>query len=286
MAATWLSEQQMAFFETFGYLHFPGLMADCIDRIIEEFEVVWVAHGGGLDGPHDGADRSIIIPFADQSEYLSALLDDPRIHDIAACICGEDFNYWGGDGNLYVSDTFWHSDGYSADRILTIKMALYLDRLSHDTGVLRVIPGSHHVGDVFGEAVQQGVLQGRSVTAEAPQINWGVDGQDVPAVALENVPGDVVVFNENLKHSSFGGTSRRRMFVLSFSRRYPEDQHDALMGAIHGCMRVHAEAQLGEHVHGEAMVRTAGPERMVHLEQIRANEIEVVEWIREREKAG
>ena len=50
--------------------------------------------------------------FPDESEYLSSLLDDPRIHDIAAGILGDDFNYTTGDGNFYVGDTPWHSDGY------------------------------------------------------------------------------------------------------------------------------------------------------------------------------
>ena len=34
-----LTDQQISFFETFGYLGFPGLMADRIDEIIREFEV-------------------------------------------------------------------------------------------------------------------------------------------------------------------------------------------------------------------------------------------------------
>ena len=36
---------------------------------------------------------------------FSTLLDDPRIHDIAASILGDDFNYMGSDGNFYVGDT-------------------------------------------------------------------------------------------------------------------------------------------------------------------------------------
>ncbi len=36
VAQTRLNDQQMAFFETFGFLQFPGLFADCID----EFEAV------------------------------------------------------------------------------------------------------------------------------------------------------------------------------------------------------------------------------------------------------
>ena len=38
MAQTRLTAEQLNFFKTFGYLHFPGLLADCVERIIEEFE--------------------------------------------------------------------------------------------------------------------------------------------------------------------------------------------------------------------------------------------------------
>ena len=87
MGTTRLTQKQMAFFNTFGYLYFPGLLADCADKIIEEFERIWAEHGGGHDGQdHDGEQRSCILPFPDRSEYLSSLLDDPRIHDIAASI--------------------------------------------------------------------------------------------------------------------------------------------------------------------------------------------------------
>ena len=30
-----LSQHQLDFFDTFGYLAFPGLLNDCIDKIIE-----------------------------------------------------------------------------------------------------------------------------------------------------------------------------------------------------------------------------------------------------------
>jgi hypothetical protein len=148
-----LTKQQVEFFNTFGYLYFPGLLSDCVDRIIEQFELIWASHGGGHHGkPHDGKARACIVPFPDESEYLSSLLDDPRIHDIAASILGDDFNYTSGDGNLYVGDTQWHSDGYLGSRIPSIKMAFYLDPLTSDTGAVRVIPGSHRCGDLFSMA--------------------------------------------------------------------------------------------------------------------------------------
>ena len=42
-----LSDQQLAFFETFGFLTFPGAFADEAEKITDEFERVWANHGGG-----------------------------------------------------------------------------------------------------------------------------------------------------------------------------------------------------------------------------------------------
>ena len=152
-----LSEQQMGFFRTFGYLSFPELMADRIDEIDREFEAVWAAHGGGHNGrPHNEKARSCIVPFIDQSEVLCSLLDDPRILGIASSILGDDFNYVGSDGNFYVGETGWHSDGArKPEDPMHIKIAFYLDPLTRDTGALRVIPGSHHFGDGYADTLSE-----------------------------------------------------------------------------------------------------------------------------------
>ena len=146
-----LSEQQIRFFETFGYLGFPGLMADRIDEITEAFEAVWSERGGGHNGqPHAGEARSCIVPFIDQSAALSSLIDDPRIRALAATLLGDDFNYMGSDGNYYVGDTGWHSDGWHhKGKPQHLKIAFYLDPLTRDSGALRVIPGSHRDGDGY-----------------------------------------------------------------------------------------------------------------------------------------
>ena len=267
-----LSEQQMAHFDTFGFLAFPGLLADRVDRIIEEFEVIWAAHGGGHQGkPHTGEQRSAIVPFPDQSEYLSSLLDDPRIHDIAFSICGEDFNYTGGDGNFYTGDTDWHSNGYGVRPVMSIKIAFYLDHLTRDTGALRVIPGSHRVGEGYGDALER--------EARDSERYLGMPGSQVPAQALEIAPGDIVVFNHSLKHASYGGSKRRRMFTMNFSDRYPDDKLDVLREQLG------KEARFWiDRIHGEAMIRMASPDRWVHLEQVRANDTHLADLTRERKK--
>lgn len=254
-----LTPPQLAFFHTFGYLHFPGLLNDRIERIIAEFEILWAAQGGGHHGQHhDGKRRSCIVPCIDRSVYLSTLLDDSRLEGIAASILGDDFNYMGSDGNLYAGDTGWHSDGWHRE-ITHIKMAFYLDPVGRDTGCLRVIPGSHRIGDKFSDALQAEIFQS--------QENWNLPDRDVPCVALETRPGDVVLFNHNLKHSAFGGSARRRMFTMNCCQRYPERLLPELRDYIAGAARFWIER-----AYGEAMINTAGPERMVHLEQNLAND--------------
>jgi ectoine hydroxylase-related dioxygenase (phytanoyl-CoA dioxygenase family) len=262
-----LTEQQLSFFHTFGYLAFPGLFADDVDAITREFEAVWERHGGGHNGrPHDGERRSCIFPFLDQSDSLSALLDDPRVLGIATALLGDDFNYMGSDGNYYAGDTGWHSDGFQAE--YRVKIAFYLDPLARDTGCLRVIPGSHLPGDRYADSLQQ--QAGRS------RDRWNVDGRDVPAVALETRPGDLVCFNQNTKHASFGGSPRRRMFTINFARRFPEERLQELRDYC-----THHARFWTEHLYGMAMVLTAGPERMRHLEQVLANDGHMAELARQ-----
>ncbi len=254
-----LSSQQLSFFDTFGFLAFPGLLADRIDEITEEFERIWTERGGGHDGkPHDFERRSCIVPFVDSSEILSSLLDDPRILGVTTSLLGDDFNYMGSDGNLYAGVTGWHSDGRHP-HVLHIKIAYYLDAVTRDTGCLRVIPGSHRLEDKFELSLQEQLRDSSE--------HWGIDGCDVPATALEIQPGDIVCFNHNTKHAAFGGSGRRRMFTMNCCERYPEERLQELRDYMSGGSRFWVTR-----AYGEAMINTASPERMVHLEQCLAND--------------
>ncbi len=264
-----LSEQRLRFFETLGYLAFPGLFRDEIGAISDAFGQVWAANGGELDGmPDDLERRSAVVPFIDQHAYLSALIDDPRIHDIGAALCGEDFNYWASDGNVYVADTPWHSD-HTFGKYASIKIAFYLDRLDAGSGCLRVIPGSQHKTDRYAELL--GPVDFYRAPPEArtglPETTWGVEGQDVPATPLETEPGDVLVFHHELKHGSFGGGSRRRMFTMNFEARHAEHDINIIRESISDLARYGMER-----AYGEAMLQTATPARMRHLEQRLAND--------------
>ena len=265
-----LTDSEINFFKTFGYLGFPQLMADRISAIQNAFEVVWEERGGGHNGqPHEGMARSCIVPFIDQHEELCSLLDDPRILAIAKTLLGDDFNYMGSDGNFYVGDTGWHSDGgHKLEDPAHIKIAFYLDPLTRDTGALRVIPGSHLFGDNYADGLSKQI--GKS------QELWELHGKDVPAVALETTPGDLVLFNHNTKHAAFGGGKRRRMFTINLCQRYPTEKLDALQAYISGAARFWIDRK-----YGEKMVSTATPERKIHLEQVMANDGHLAELSRQ-----
>jgi ectoine hydroxylase-related dioxygenase (phytanoyl-CoA dioxygenase family) len=263
-----LSPQQLRFFETFGYLALPGAMAAEMAGITAAFEEVWAGHGGGHHGrSHEGTARSCIVPFIDQHEQLAALLDHPLVLAIGRALLGDDFNYMGSDGNYYVGDTGWHSDGWHP-AIRHLKIAFYLDPLTRDTGCLRVIPGSHRVGDGYSEDLQRDLGGSHDL--------WGVEPNQVPAVALEVTPGDLVCFNHNLKHAAFGGGTQRRMFTINLSRRYPDERLGDLREYISGAARFWIDR-----LYGEAMLATAGPERQRHLEQVLANDGHLAELSRQ-----
>jgi ectoine hydroxylase-related dioxygenase (phytanoyl-CoA dioxygenase family) len=77
----------------------------------------------------------------------------------------------------------------------------YLDTLTRESGALRVIPGSHLIGDSYADTLTTVTSAIRAGEAEG---GAGIEGKDVPSVSLEVVKGrgDVCVF---VSH----GTSKR-----------------------------------------------------------------------------
>jgi hypothetical protein len=257
-----ITQQQIDFFRTFGFIKFPGLMKDSIDWITKEFEQTFPE-----DHPHDGSKRTVIVPFIDQREKMCTLLDDPSIEAIASAFLGEDFNYLGSDGNYYVGNTPWHRDGFH-NKYKFIKIAFYLDSLNAKNGALRIIPGSYHLNGEFAGDLDTKVAKSEEY--------WGINGEDVPSVVLDVEPGDVVVFNINSFHASFGGNSKRRMFTICMTERYAAEDLQMLRDFLVG--NAIFKWDLNDYRNYTAtMMNTATPQRMKHLEQIMANDAHLQE---------
>jgi len=234
-----LSHTQKRFFDDFGYLALPGLMGNEVPWIVEEFERVF--HEAGV--VHDGTARSSVGRFIERSERLCALLDNPGVDGLLAGLLGEDYNYLGSGGDIYVGDGLWHPDCHG-DPVVQVKWAMYLDPLTPETGALRLVPGSHRQG-------WQGNLDTRAL--------WGIGMEEVPCVVPDNRPGDVIVFNQMTLHNALGGGNRRRMLNLTACSSCRTETERAFL-------RRRLPADRNE-LQWELMRKTATPERMRHLDQ-------------------
>ncbi len=255
-----LTEPQVAFFETFGYLVVRGLLThEETGRVIEAFE--WSIQNWGGGAEHDGSKRTMFGGPIEHTPELCALMDHPKILGLIGSVTGEDFNYCGGDGNYYTGDTRWHPDG-NWGQLWATKTAFYLDEVRADSGCLRVIPGSHRP-DQF---IRRDGIQPRD-----SMEMYGVPPKEFPgSLPLETRPGDVVIFNHDLYHASFGGSNRRRMFTMNCTRhaRRPEDTE-----LLREYVRVHSPGgnniDTGAGMYFPTMLDTADEARMAHLFQAR-----------------
>ena len=253
-----ITEQQLNFFHTFGYICYRQLFSpDEVAWITEELEKVLDTKGNGT--LHDGSRRTMIVPTIDHSERLATLLDDERIVTIASAILGDDFNYASGDGNYYSGDTGWHADG-GYPELFAIKMAFYLDPLTCDSGCLRVIPGSHRPDSPW---------RGGDGHLTKSQELWGISPAEIPGnVAVETNPGDLAIFYHDTFHASFGGNQRRRMFTMNLIKHGKTEEE---IERVDRYIRHHSPTAHGFKIGGmytDLMLDLASSERLRHLAQM------------------
>jgi len=222
-----LTTEQINHFQTFGFLILRRLFSQIeAEAIRVESDKVMSQES---DTPFNGESSQTLFQFFERSQILISLLEDDRIHGIAESLLGPDFILMSTEGNRYVGETQWHSDG-STMPVSSIKVAWYLDPLQKDTGCLRVIPGSHQPGG-FRDSLESGHSGYHTANANNSQIS----GPDVPCYPLDSNPGDVVVISEPLYHASFGGRPGRRMNAINFAEAVlTKDQEAGLREAYEG----------------------------------------------------
>ena len=263
-----LTEEQKRFFDTFGYLVFKGLFANEAQEISGHFDRVMTACSPELidwkHRAHANEKRQFLTQFIDRDEYFSALLDDERILGIYKGLLGDDFIYRGSDANLFNCGTCWHSDTYGALlKYRNVKIIFYLDKLEADSGCFRVLPGSQHFGDKFANKLQAFLKKNDSYMDDL-----GLQDYEIPATIIPTDPGDIVVFDFRVKHATcFASDRLRRMFTICAAEKLRDEDIPALRDLIAAARNFDLKSY-----YGEAMVRTAGPERMVHLQQRLDNE--------------
>ena len=211
-----ITEEQLAFFQAFGFLVLPQAFSPQeMDAISQEFDDMLVAER--LGQPFPGEKRQSLYGIAESSALLTDMVADDRIYKTVESLLGEGFLWLCSEGNLYVDDTQWHPDGTRLD-FRPMKVSLYLDHLTAETGCLRLIPGSHHLP--FHEDLK-------------PVSKFELPGPEVPCFPFESQPGDLCFVDMNLWHASFGGRSGRRHLAVNFVPEAKTAAHTTTMAQNH-----------------------------------------------------
>lgn len=243
-----LSTQTKEHFDSQGYLFLPAMLEDEMGWISHEFE-----NNARSYPPRKHLNtRRTMNAFIERHERLATLLDHSLITGLFDLLLGPDWAYFCSEGNVYSGDTGWHSD---SDWVhgTCIKLILYLDELTADTGALRVIPGTHRRDPALTRREYR--------AAESPALG-NKPAADVPCLTLASNPGDVVLFNTNLLHAALGGGCHRRMLAMQFWSAF---RTPAQFAELDKHMRNWSSV---EALHSELLYRTGPSSRLAHLHQV------------------
>ena len=167
-----LSEEQILFLNTYGFLHFRGVLSPEEVKIVtdsqERLEQRWLSEGVSeirgvpiFFGPGlGGKEVSYRLPFCSEFDpKLKALLDDPRFEPIKSLV-GDDVRIGHNEQDGVVINRYvnaegsvrpglgWHTDGlrdifYLRKPQQMLNFGLHLDKVSKEEGGLRLLPGTH-----------------------------------------------------------------------------------------------------------------------------------------------
>ena len=212
-----LAADQKRHYETFGFVILRGLYsAEEWATIRREAEEIFAqVHG---DKRADPEQRLSVQPFFERRPFLTGLMSDDRIYGIAEDLLGPDFVLDGTEGHRHVGDTHWHGGEGKTFLIHIIKIALYLDPLTRDTGALRLIPGSHV--PEFGVRLKAY----RGFNQDPDLLPFGIPHEELPCVVFEPQVGDVAVFTEPCYPASYGGRPGRYQLATSFFENPTTDE--------------------------------------------------------------
>lgn len=207
-----LTDSQVYHFQTFGFL----VLRQAFDKnemavIDREFETMLLQDRDGR--PFPGEQRQSLYSIVEKSALLTGFAADDRLYGVMEQLYGPGFSWLCSEGNLYVGDTPWHPDG---TRLYAppMKVSLYLDPLTKETGCLRVIPGSH-LRPFHEDLKNMGQI--------------GFPGPEFPCYPFESQPGDLLFANMNLWHAAFGGRVGRRHLAFNFFPEPATERHRIMM---------------------------------------------------------
>ena len=212
-----LTSEQVAHFNVFGFLVLRGVLSkEEVDTIRRESDEIFDEARGGREY---AGEKEPIQPFFERRPFMSTLPVDDRIYGIGESILGPEFFLDVTEGWRHTGTTKWHGGGAFTENIPSCKIAFYVEPLTRDTGCLRVVPGSH----IRSNPDLLESLRGDGFGKEGVEP-FGISGSEIPCVALETEPGDIVVFPEDTLHASYGGRKGRYQHALTYIRNPVTDK--------------------------------------------------------------
>jgi hypothetical protein len=202
---TMLTAAQIDRFHTFGFLilrdwltpqEVNALRREVVEELARQYP----------DAAPDPQRRLFCSMFEQRLPHFAGLISDPRFFAVAEQLHGRTLPVYSEANRYSICDTYWHADLHpsipGAIDTAGVKYIHYLEPLSAASGALRVIPGSHR--QPMHNAVKQYIAD------HAPSV------VDLPAVACETNPGDVVAFHHALFHASAHVGTQRHMHDLAY----------------------------------------------------------------------
>ena len=204
-----ITPEHKALFDTFGFIHLQNqFSAEEMEAVTREADKLWEEHRG--ERPPSGRSQNI-QEMVEKGQVMTQMVVDDRIFGTVEGLLGPRFLWNGSEGNLsFSAEHQWHTDRQNEPHATTYSFHLYLDKVRADTGSIRVIPGSHR------PPLYDDLLPLNEQGADSSMKIYGLNPTDLPGVAVESDPGDIVFFSQKIYHGVYGKQPGRRYLKLRF----------------------------------------------------------------------
>ena len=215
------------FFDMFGFLILRNVLSRRELKLIEKeydygFKKTLEHHsnGFGMRKQFNWSNLNEMCPNLCSLPYQKNIL---RI--VKKLMSNKIFPYLCNSNNFNGPATEWHTDQAANTDCFAVKVAFYLDELDENSGGLRFLPCSHR--EPLNSDLWDFGLHGSNETdIKDYQSKSGLEIDQVPSYYCRTNPGDMVIFNLKIWHSSLGGGKNRRNITINYSK-YPETESES-----------------------------------------------------------
>ena len=214
------------YFDMFGFIVIRNALSQEELRVIEkEYQLGFQKT---LDHHSEAYDMRKQFNWSNLNEMCPNLCDLPShpliLKTVKKLIGKKIFPYLCNSNNFNGPATEWHTDQNQDIDCSSVKVAFYLDELDQKNGGLRFLPCSHK--EPLNSELWDFGLKGSSKGGiDDYESKSGIPIDQVPSYNSATNPGDMIVFNLKIWHSSWGGGTNRRNITINYSK-YPETRKE------------------------------------------------------------